>query len=101
MLESTPAFSDPAFEEVALYRSLEQFLRYGDKYSVALLSVIGKIDVAHRAGVAVLSAGKKPFDALLAAQSFFFRKSISGAAVHFSSWKDKVRALLLRMELQR
>ena len=98
MLEPSPAFADAALEEIAFYRSFEQFFGYGDEYAATFFPVVGKTDITDRTGIAMLSMGEKSFDALLAAQSFLFRKSIRGVPVHFSSWKGKVRALLQQME---
>ena len=84
MLESSPAFADAAFQKVAFYRSFEKFLRNRDKQAVCLLLAVRCIDEADVTHAAMSSSGKKSFDAFLAAQSFFLRKSIRRVCVHFS-----------------
>ena len=84
MLESSPAFADAAFQKVAFYCSFEKFLRDRNKQAVCILPVVCCIDEADITHATMSSSGKKLFDAFLAAQSFFFRKSIRCVCVHFS-----------------
>ena len=94
VLESSPAFADASLEEIAFYCSLEQFFRHGNKQSGVFQTVIFEVDVTQSTFITVLSSGKKPFYASLAAQSFLFRKSIGCCRVHFSSWQDIIRVPL-------
>ena len=83
MLELSPAFSDTTFEEIALDCSLEHFFRYGNQNPAKTLSVVSNVDITDMSDVAMSSFGKKSFNAFLAAQSFFFRKSIWRFLFHF------------------
>ena len=82
MLEPSPAFADAAFQKVAFYSSFEKFLWNRDKQAVGVLPVVCCIYEADLSDAAMLSFGKKPFNAFLAAQSFFLRKSIRRVCVH-------------------
>ena len=84
MLEPSPAFTDAAFQKVALDSSFEKFLGNRDKKTVCFLAVVCCVDEADVTHAAMSSFGKKSFNAFLAAQSFFFRKSIRRVCFHFS-----------------
>jgi hypothetical protein len=91
MLELSPTFADTTLQKVAFYSPLEEFFWYGYKDSGHLLSIVGKISVTESADIAMLTMGKKPVDASLAAQSFLFRKSIRGVPVHVSYLKGRAQ----------
>ena len=84
MFEPSPAFTDASFQKVAFYCSFEKFLWNRDQQAVCVLPVVCCIDEADVTHAAMSSSGKKSVDAFLAAQSFFFRKSIRRVCVHFS-----------------
>ena len=83
VFESSPAFTDATFQEVAFNGSFEQLLGDRNKQAVCVLPVctIDEADVTH---AAMSSSGKKFFDSFLAGQSFFLRKSIRRVCIHFS-----------------
>ena len=70
-------FSDPAFEEIALDRSFEEFLGYGN-HDPAVAGCIGTETVRQGVRFRELPLGKKHGDVVLAAQSFSFRKGVAG-----------------------
>ena len=76
------AFADPPLEKITFYGSFEEFL--GDRYHnpVPVESCPFEAEEAHSRHIAVLTLGKKHRYAVLAAQSFFFRKSIDGVFFH-------------------
>ena len=76
------AFADSSFQQIAFYGTLEELLRYGYHYSVLFISCAFEAEVTHVRHIAVLTFGKKLRNAGLAAQSFFFRKSITGICFH-------------------
>ena len=76
------ALSDSSFKQIALYGALEELFRYGYHDPVLFVSCALEAEIAHVRHIAVLAFGKKLRDAGLAAQSFFFRKSITGLCVH-------------------
>ena len=53
-----PAFSDPAFQEIALDGALEHLLRYGHHDSVVVASVSEEIDKAKSCHVSMTTLGK-------------------------------------------
>ena len=83
MLLASPAFADASLEEVALYRSLEEFLGYRDYDTVDTGICTISAHIAHSWYIAVLTFGKKHRDGRLAAQSFFLRKSITNLSFHY------------------
>ena len=93
MLLTTPAFTYPALQKIALYRSLEGFFGNRDHHTVKFSILSTKAKIPHARHIAVLSFGKKLGDGRLAAQSFFFRKSIRSVSVHDVILKDKLREL--------
>ena len=76
------AFAYSSLEQVALYSTFEELFRYGYHDPVFLVSCALEAEKAHVRHIAVLAFGKKLRDAGLAAQSFFFRKSITGICFH-------------------
>ena len=76
------AFSDSSFQQIALYSTLEELFRYGYHDPVLFVSCAFEAEVAHVRYIAMLAFGKKLRNAGLAAQSFFFRKSITGICFH-------------------
>ena len=82
MLLLTPTFADAAFEKISLYGSFKELLRYRnhDTVNTALSSI--KTQVTYARHTAMLTFGKKLRDGCLAAQSFFFRKSITSLPFH-------------------
>ncbi len=75
------AFSDPAFQQIAFYGSFKELLRNGYYNTVRIRSRVLEVDEAHSGHTALL-AGKKSGYCRLAAQSFFFRKSITELIFH-------------------
>ena len=76
------AFADSSFQQIALYSTLEKLFRYGYHDPVLFVSGAFEAEIAHVRYIAVLAFGKKLRNAGLAAQSFFFRKSITGICFH-------------------
>ena len=76
------ALSDSSFKQIALYGALEELFRYGYHDPVLFVSGAFEAEIAHVRHIAVLAFGKKLRNAGLAAQSFFFRKSITGICFH-------------------
>ena len=76
------AFADSSFEQIAFYGALEELFRYGYHDPVLFISCAFEAEIAHVRHIAVLTFGKKLRNAGLAAQSFFFRKSITGICFH-------------------
>ena len=76
------AFADSSFQQIALYCALEELFRYGYHDPVLFVSGAFEAEIAHVRHIAVLTFGKKLRNAGLAAQSFFFRKSITGICFH-------------------
>ena len=76
------AFADSSFQQIALYCALEELFRNGYHDPVLFVSSAFEAEIAHVRHIAVLTFGKKLRNAGLAAQSFFFRKSITGLCVH-------------------
>ena len=86
MLELPPTLADAPFEQIALYSSFEELLRYGNENSIAFLSGVIHVYIADIADVSMSALGKKSVNAFLAAQSFLFGKGIR-PLLHFSFWK--------------
>ena len=82
VFESTPAFADTSFEQVALYSPFEEFLRNGNQDAAEFFSVVCSMDITDRAYTSVSAFSKKSLDGFLAAQSFFLRKIIWSLPVH-------------------
>ena len=76
------AFADSSLQHITLYGTLEELFRYGYHDPVLFVSGAFKAEIAHVRHIAVLTFGKKLRNAGLAAQSFFFRKSITGICFH-------------------
>ena len=76
------AFADSSFQQIALYSTLEELFRYRYHDPVLFVSGAFEAEIAHVRHIAVLAFGKKLRNAGLAAQSFFFRKSITGICFH-------------------
>ena len=76
------AFADSALEQISFYSSFEQLLGNGYHEMVHFIAGSLATEIAHSGDSAVLTFGKKHRDACLAAQSFFFRKSIAGLLLH-------------------
>lgn len=76
------AFADSSFQQIALHSTLEELFRYGYHDPVLFVSGAFEAEVAHVRYIAMLAFGKKLRNAGLAAQSFFFRKSITGICFH-------------------
>ena len=70
MLQVSPAFTDAAFQEIALYSPFEELLGNRYEYAAFVFPIAGKISVAQRTHAAILAFGKKSFNAFLAVQSF-------------------------------
>ena len=75
------AFSDPSFQEIAFYGSFKELLRNRYYNTVRVRSSVLEVNEAH-SGHAALFPGKKLGYCRLAAQSFFFRKSITDLFFH-------------------
>ncbi len=87
MLLSAPAFPYPSFEQIALDGALEQLFGHRHHDAAECLAVVRLPDIAESRHTSVTPLGKKLFDAGLAAQSFFFGKSIGAlCVVHFQSF---------------
>lgn len=82
MLLPAPTLTNAALQKIAFHRTLEHLLRdrHHDPIEAGLRSC--KAQIAQARNIAVLTFGKKPRDACLAAQSFFLRKRIRTLAVH-------------------
>ena len=76
------ALADSSFKQIALYGALEELFRYGYHDPVLFVSGAFEAEIAHVRYIAMLAFGKKLRNAGLAAQSFFFRKSITGICFH-------------------
>ena len=76
------ALADSSFKQIAFYGALEELFRYGYHDPVLFVSGAFEAEIAHVRYIAMLAFGKKLRNAGLAAQSFFFRKSITGLCVH-------------------
>lgn len=78
----SPALTDSSLQKITLDCSLEEFLRYGNDNAVR--SAVCSIQTlpADARHTAVLASGKKLRDGRLAAQSLFFRKSITDLPFH-------------------
>ena len=76
------AFADSSFKQIAFYGTLEELFRYGYHDPVLFVSGAFEAEIAHVRYIAMLAFGKKLRNAGLAAQSFFFRKSITGICFH-------------------
>ena len=76
------ALADSSFKQIALYSTLEELFRYGYHNPVLFVSCAFEAEIAHVRYIAMLAFGKKLRNAGLAAQSFFFRKSITGICFH-------------------
>ena len=76
------ALADSSFKQIALYSTLEELFRYGYHDPVLFVSGAFEAEIAHVRYIAMLTFGKKLRNAGLAAQSFFFRKSITGICFH-------------------
>ena len=75
-------FADAALEQIAFYGPFEHFLWDRDHNSVHVVACFFAEDKAHSGHTRELTLGKKHRNACLAAQSFFFRKSIAGLLLH-------------------
>ena len=82
MLLLSPAFADAPLKKIPFYSSLEKLFRNRYKDAVVWQAIILAIDVAQLGHIAMTPSGKKPFNVGLAAQSFFFRKSITNFPFH-------------------
>ena len=82
MLLLAPAFPDATLEEIALYGSLEEFLRNGNQNTVDASLRSAHTQVSKTWHAAMLSFGKELRYCRLAAQSFFLRKSIPSFPFH-------------------
>lgn len=72
----SPGFTDTALAEVALYSSLEAFLRNGYKNPGMVTSGVLSDEIAHARNISVTPLGKQFLNERLAAESFFFFESI-------------------------
>ena len=81
MLLHPVAFSDPAFQQIAFYGSFKELLGNGYYNTVGIRSGVLEVNEAH-SGHTALYPGKKLGYCRLAAQSFFFRKSITELFFH-------------------
>lgn len=76
------AFADAALEQIAFYGPFEELLWDRDHNTVHVVACFLAEDKAHSGHTRELALGKKHRNACLAAQSFFFRKSIAGLLLH-------------------
>ena len=76
------ALADSSFKQIALHSTLDELFRYGYHDPVLFVSGAFEAEIAHVRYIAMLAFGKKLRNAGLAAQSFFFRKSITGICFH-------------------
>lgn len=94
VLESSPAFAYASFEKISFHCSLEQLFWDRNEQSGIFQTVVVEVDVTQSTFIPMLSSGKKPVYASLAAQSFLFRKSIGFCLIHFSFWRDTIQVPL-------
>jgi hypothetical protein len=72
----SPGFTDTALAEVALYSSLEVFLRNGYKNPGMVTSCVLSDEIAHARNISVTPLGKQILNKFLAAEPFFLLECI-------------------------